>query len=742
MKKRENQAESSVKLALKIKAFEKTESMIKVPDANHVRLTDEKTGQFEDFEYDKIFDIRDTNSDLYDWLKGSTVGRVFDNTNCCIICIGQNGGGKSYSLYGNDARLDLNSLKTDYSANNSKHIGIVQRVFQGLVEASMDFQDNKEFQILFSMLEVHKDSVRDLLAGFEETGKNKEARQSLENLEVYESANGQLMIKNLSSHQVDSEDFLIHLLAFGLRVRTNNHRALGYGQPQAASHVVMNMNFVLRDKENYNFPSLNATVQFVEVACPERLPATLNDQKKFLDCLSFNSQLQALQKVLSGISTNKKMLPYKDSKLTKVMQNYCNVNSEIVVINHCISNPREFIACLSYMITVARFRSDKKEKMQADEINRVAGEHKGDHITNSLTAAEEKVVKKMKEDLRELDARFEYMKKEYRNNFIEIGNIIGAKENLEGLIYKKMSGFWTEFREKKATLAKIESKDKQLNDKDLLIIKTQRKIEDLKRELADKLELHIVQCYQSQDEINYLRDQIKILHNNRQEFERDTVSHRYDKIKQLASHNQMLLQDKAQMIGKFPKELLKVNELPKGTTADSIRTQTLNTQKQKNEEIAKKLKEQNLVLIEIKKKELESALKVKNEEAAEFEKKCLEKKSRKKQMEKELENELTNLYQFILKQSKVIYKVRNDAYNSGLDTVNIPTEDLDQLHLPTRETHQNLFRVLDKKKVNETRQLSKEGNKDETLNSALEDVKSNLNRTIQKVIVELIRLST
>ena len=217
------QVESSVKVLLKVKAFERQEEMLKVVDANHVLLTDTKSGKSEEFEFDKVFDIRKSNDDLYEYTKQATVGRVFDNTNCCVVCIGQANSGKSFSLFGNDARLGLNSLKTDY-AENRKNIGLIQKVYEGLIESSLDFQDNKEYQIIVSMLEVQKENVHDLLVGFEDhintkskrDSDDKNQRQSLESLEIYESANGQLMIKNLSNLTVESEDELVQMIAYGV----------------------------------------------------------------------------------------------------------------------------------------------------------------------------------------------------------------------------------------------------------------------------------------------------------------------------------------------------------------------------------------------------------------------------------------------------------------------------------------------------------------------------------------------
>lgn len=399
---------------------------------------------------------------------------------------------------------------------------------------------------------------------------------------------------------------------------------------------VINMNFILRDKENYNFPSLNTTIQFVEIACHDRLSSTLNDPKKFQDSLTFNAQLAALQKVMLGIHLNKKILPYKDSKLTRVMQNYCNVNSEVTVICHAISNPREFIACLSYLQLVGRFRSDKKEKDLVAEVQKVAGDLKGEQVASNLTPAEEKEIRTKLDTIKELDSRYEFMKKEFKQNIAKIGNIIGAKESLDQLIYKKASSFWNEFREKGHTLQKIASKDLVLLEKDAAIIKTQKKIEDLKREIAEKLEAHTVNIYQIQDEINYYRDLSNILKNNKVDNEKETISQKYDKMRQLASINRSLLADKSSAMNKFPKDLLSYKEPAKPQTVESIKQQTLAEQKVKNEALMARLLEQNADLLTTKRLEVvscnkyENILKKINEDYDAFSAKCHEKKKRKK----------------------------------------------------------------------------------------------------------------
>lgn len=75
----------------------------------------------------------------------------------------------------------------------------------------------------------------------------------------------------------------------------------------------------------------------------------------------------------------------------------------------------------------------------------------------------------------------------------------------------------------------------------------------------------------------------------------------------------------------------------------------------------------------------------------------------------------------------------NDVYNSGLETINIPTDEVDKLHLPTREKFPQLYRVIDRQKINELKTGSVEGKKEETIRSLAEEIRQEVTKTLQKV---------
>ena len=184
-------------------------------------IKDMKTDKEQVFPYDKIFDQNVENDEIFTYIYDTGVLRLFDNMNVCVISIGQNRSGKSHTLFGPDSRFDM-ELSTNFNIN-ADNTGAVIKTFESLYKSAKDLKDTKDFQICCSLIEVHKEVVRDLLCNYQymkppdmmsheessvhDTDQNKaESRREIEGLEVYENSNGVVMLKNLQSVPVNDLD--------------------------------------------------------------------------------------------------------------------------------------------------------------------------------------------------------------------------------------------------------------------------------------------------------------------------------------------------------------------------------------------------------------------------------------------------------------------------------------------------------------------------------------------------------
>lgn len=56
------------------------------------------------FNFDRVFDVANSNQDTFRYACRNCISKVFDNVNCCIVALGVNGSGKTYSLFGDYSR--------------------------------------------------------------------------------------------------------------------------------------------------------------------------------------------------------------------------------------------------------------------------------------------------------------------------------------------------------------------------------------------------------------------------------------------------------------------------------------------------------------------------------------------------------------------------------------------------------------------------------------------------------------
>ena len=106
------------------------------------------------------------------------------------------------------------------------------------------------------------------------------------------------------------------------------------------THTICTLNVIQKDKQNENLPFINSSINFVDLAGSEKTAKTLNDGQKYQESLVINNNLNVLGKVLFSLAQQQcKNCPYKESKLTRVLQNSLDLQSHVVLIANV--NPGE-----------------------------------------------------------------------------------------------------------------------------------------------------------------------------------------------------------------------------------------------------------------------------------------------------------------------------------------------------------------------------------------------------------------
>ncbi|XP_018595890.2 kinesin-like protein KIF21A isoform X5 [Scleropages formosus] len=372
------QDESSVRVALRIRpqlAREKIEGChictFVTPAEPQVVLGKDKA-----FTYDYVFDMDTKQETIYANCTEKLIEGCFEGYNATIFAYGQTGSGKTYTMgTGFDVSIE------------EEELGIIPRavghLFKGMEERRAAAREQghpvPEFKISAQFLELYNEEVLDL---FDST-RDIEGRKQKSNIKIHEDANGGIYTMGVTTRTVTSEAEMMQCLKLGALSRTTASTQMNV--QSSRSHAIFTIHLCQvrvctpdpPDMETDNrmadgssdmneFETLTAKFHFVDLAGSERLKRTGATGDRAKEGISINCGLLALGNVISALGDRSKRathVPYRDSKLTRLLQDSLGGNSQTVMIA-CISpSDRDFMETLNTLKYANRARNIKNRVM-------------------------------------------------------------------------------------------------------------------------------------------------------------------------------------------------------------------------------------------------------------------------------------------------------------------------------------------------------------------------------------------
>ena len=261
------------------------------------------------------------------------LNNAWNGYHVCLFAYGQTGSGKSYSIVG-------------YGANK----GIIPIACEEIFTRIRQPQPKKvEFQVEVSMLEIYNEQVQDLLVP--------PATREKGGLKVRENPKTGVYVENLKKVTVTSYQDISNWLDKG-----NEHRTVGATQMNATSsraHTVLTISFTQIFYDEATGKPLNrkqSDINLVDLAGSERAGKTGATGDRLAEGSNINKSLSCLGKVITALAKksggNKaEVVPYRESKLTRILQNALGGNSKttmIAAISPATFNFEETLSTLRY----------------------------------------------------------------------------------------------------------------------------------------------------------------------------------------------------------------------------------------------------------------------------------------------------------------------------------------------------------------------------------------------------------
>jgi len=315
------------------------------------------------FAFDGVFSPEATNQEVFEGTTKAVVDAVLEGFNCSVFAYGATGAGKTHTMLGNP--------------NNP---GIIFLTVMDLYQRMEELRAAKKFEISVSYLEVYNENVRDLLA------------QS-NFLTIRDNGHDGITVTGLSSVKPSGAEALLSLLRYGNSNRTQH--PTDHNAESSRSHAVFQVWVKQSDRASGLSTNVKvAKMSLIDLAGSERGCATGLSGERFREGNNINRSLLALGNCINALAEGRRHVPYRDSKLTRLLQDSLGGNCKTVMIaaiSPAIATYEDTYKTLKYADRAKNIKSNVKKNERSVQLHVTQYEKMISELRIALAAANEKV---------------------------------------------------------------------------------------------------------------------------------------------------------------------------------------------------------------------------------------------------------------------------------------------------------------------------------------------------------------
>uniref|UniRef100_A0A670JF76 Kinesin family member 21B n=1 Tax=Podarcis muralis TaxID=64176 RepID=A0A670JF76_PODMU len=331
-------------------------------------------GKDKAFTYDFVFDLDTWQEQIYTTCVSKLIEGCFEGYNATVLAYGQTGAGKTYTM---GTGFDVNISEDEN--------GIIPRaithLFSGIEERKRAAQEQgvpvPEFKVSAQFLELYNEEILDLF----DSSRDPDCRHRKSNIKIHEDTSGGIYTTGVTSRLIGSQDELIQCLKQGALSRTTASTQMNV--QSSRSHAIFTIylcqmrvcspvhlvngdsNSLLEGSQpSSEYETRTAKFHFVDLAGSERLKRTGATGERAKEGISINCGLLALGNVISALGDQSKRalhVPYRDSKLTRLLQDSLGGNSQTIMIACVSPSDRDFMETLNTLKYANRARNIKNK---------------------------------------------------------------------------------------------------------------------------------------------------------------------------------------------------------------------------------------------------------------------------------------------------------------------------------------------------------------------------------------------
>ncbi|GAA5966588.1 hypothetical protein JCM8115_006881 [Rhodotorula mucilaginosa] len=313
------------------------ESIVQIDeDGTNVKLRTQeamKGPEAQGFTFDRVFQMDTKQHEVFEFGVKDIVDDVMDGYNGTVFAYGMTGSGKSHTMMG--PNIDDPEMK-----------GIIPRITEQVFASIMTSPANLEYLVKVSYMEIYMERIRDLLS------------PENDNLPVHEDKQRGVYVKNLSEFYVGNSAEVYEIMRQGGSARAVS--STNMNAESSRSHSIFVMTIQARNTETGT--QKTGSLFLVDLAGSEKISKTGATGQTLEEAKKINKSLSALGMVINALTDGKSShVPYRDSKLTRILQESLGGNSRTTLIINCSPSPYNETETLSTLRFGMRAKSIKNK---------------------------------------------------------------------------------------------------------------------------------------------------------------------------------------------------------------------------------------------------------------------------------------------------------------------------------------------------------------------------------------------
>lgn len=264
------------------------------------------------YAFDYVFDEHQKQQTVYNRTTKFLIQGVLDGFNATVFAYGQTGAGKTYTMIG-----------------SKEQPGIMVQTMRDLFRHSERVEEEHRMQIkvIVSFLEVYNENIRDLLS-------NDYDKEVPEFLDLREDPIKGPVVAGITEVEASTPDEVMALLQRGNARRSQHYTAAN--ETSSRSHAVLQIIVETRENAEGTAAQINiGKLSLVDLAGSERAANTKNRGDRLKEGANINRSLLTLGNCINALgekASRGQFVPYRDSKLTRLLKDSLGGNCRTVMI--------------------------------------------------------------------------------------------------------------------------------------------------------------------------------------------------------------------------------------------------------------------------------------------------------------------------------------------------------------------------------------------------------------------------